>query len=151
MRLGWGSSGMPVRCYYFRDGTESMLTFLLPPVRVTFTKRRVYVILFFARPLGVFFFSWGSTYESSPSVFIVPASYMPKSSCSSFPRSIVCLPSTDSPPTSTTSSLPPLNRDISYLWCLRLDLSGTSERSVNFSHDCGLSGCDVRSERGDNG
>ncbi len=32
-------------------------TFLLPPVRVTLTKRRVYVILFFARPLGVFFFS----------------------------------------------------------------------------------------------
>lgn len=29
---------------------------------VTFTKRRVYVILFFARPLGVFFFSWGSTW-----------------------------------------------------------------------------------------
>ena len=36
--------------------------FLLPPVMVTFTQRRVYVILFFARPLGVFFFSWGSTY-----------------------------------------------------------------------------------------
>jgi len=27
------------------------------------------------------------------------------------------------------------------LWCLRLDLSGTSERSVNLSHDCGLSNC----------
>jgi len=27
------------------------------------------------------------------------------------------------------------------LWCLRLDLSGTSEGSVNLSHDCGLSGC----------
>lgn len=37
-------------------------TFLLPPVRVTFTNRRVYVMRFFARPLGVFFFSWGSTY-----------------------------------------------------------------------------------------
>lgn len=35
--------------------------FRLPPVMVTLTKRRVYVILFFARPLGVFFFSWGST------------------------------------------------------------------------------------------
>ncbi len=33
----------------------------LPPVMVTFTKRRVYVSLFLARPLGVFFFSWGST------------------------------------------------------------------------------------------
>lgn len=29
---------------------------------VTLTKRRVYVSLFFARPLGVFFFSWGSTW-----------------------------------------------------------------------------------------
>ena len=36
-------------------------TFLFPPVIVTLTNRRVYVILFFARPLGVFFFSWGST------------------------------------------------------------------------------------------
>jgi len=33
----------------------------LPPVMVTLTKRRVYVSLFLARPLGVFFFSWGST------------------------------------------------------------------------------------------
>lgn len=38
-------------------------TFLLPPVIVTLTNRLVYVILFFARPLGVFFFSWGSTYD----------------------------------------------------------------------------------------
>lgn len=36
-------------------------TFRFPPVIVTFTNRRVYVILFFARPLGVFFFSCGST------------------------------------------------------------------------------------------
>jgi len=36
--------------------------FLFPPVRVTLTKRRVYRILFLARPLGVFFFSWGSTF-----------------------------------------------------------------------------------------
>lgn len=42
--------------------SSSLRTFLLPPVMVTFTKRRVYEILFFARPLGVFFFSWGSTY-----------------------------------------------------------------------------------------
>lgn len=40
---------------------SSQCTFLFPPVIVTFTNRRVYVILFFARPLGVFFFSWGST------------------------------------------------------------------------------------------
>ena len=36
-------------------------TFRLPPVIVTLTNRRVYVILFLARPLGVFFFSCGST------------------------------------------------------------------------------------------
>jgi len=41
------------------------LTFLFPPVIVTFTKRLVYVILFFARPLGVFFFSWGSTCDAT--------------------------------------------------------------------------------------
>ncbi len=35
--------------------------FLLPPVMVTLTKRRVYEMRFFARPLGVFFFSCGST------------------------------------------------------------------------------------------
>lgn len=40
------------------------LTLRLPPVIVTFTNRRVYVILFLARPLGVFFFSWGSTCAS---------------------------------------------------------------------------------------
>lgn len=39
-----------------------MHTFRFPPVIVTLTKRLVYVILFFARPLGVFFFSCGSTY-----------------------------------------------------------------------------------------
>lgn len=38
--------------------------FRLPPVMVTLTKRRVYVILFLARPLGVFFFSCGSTCSS---------------------------------------------------------------------------------------
>jgi hypothetical protein len=35
--------------------------FLLPPVMVTLTKRRTYWMRFLARPLGVFFFSWGST------------------------------------------------------------------------------------------
>ena len=33
----------------------------LPPVMTTFTKRRVYVRRFFARPLGTFFFSCFST------------------------------------------------------------------------------------------
>lgn len=54
MLLGWGSSG---RCKHELEILSSESTFLLPPVMVTFTKRRVYVILFFARPLGVFFFS----------------------------------------------------------------------------------------------
>lgn len=45
----------------FRDVRCRYLTFLLPPVRVTLTKRRVYTSLFLARPLGTFFFSWGST------------------------------------------------------------------------------------------
>lgn len=36
--------------------------FLLPPVIVTLTNRRVYVILFLARPFGVFFFSCFSTF-----------------------------------------------------------------------------------------
>ena len=36
-------------------------TLRLPPVRVTLTKRRVYVRRFFARPLGTFFFSCFST------------------------------------------------------------------------------------------
>jgi hypothetical protein len=44
---------------------EFIHTFRLPPVIVTFTNRLVYVILFFARPLGVFFFSWGSTCAST--------------------------------------------------------------------------------------
>lgn len=37
-------------------------TFRLPPVIVTLMNRRVYTILFLARPLGSFFFSCGSTY-----------------------------------------------------------------------------------------
>lgn len=39
------------------EETQVERTFLLPPVMVTLTKRRVYEILFLARPLGVFFFS----------------------------------------------------------------------------------------------
>ena len=42
-------------------------TFLLPPVIVTLTKRRVYTILLYARPFGCFFFSWGSTWDSQVS------------------------------------------------------------------------------------
>ena len=44
-----------------RSSKKRKRTFRFPPVIVTFTNRRVYVILFFARPLGVFFFSCGST------------------------------------------------------------------------------------------
>ena len=50
---------LALRCYPYVVGFGFI--FLLPPVMVTLTKRRVYVILFFARPLGVFFFSCGST------------------------------------------------------------------------------------------
>lgn len=52
-------------------GRQVCLTFLLPPVRVTLTKRRVYVSLFLARPLGVLAFSCFSTccYSSQSSVF----------------------------------------------------------------------------------
>ena len=31
-----------------------------------------------------------------------------------------------------------MRSEISYLWCLRLDLTGTSEGTVNFTHDCEL-------------
>ena len=31
------------------------------------------------------------------------------------------------------------DEELSYLWCLRLDLSGTSEGSVDFTHDCEVS------------
>ena len=52
--------------------SSSSHTFLLPPVICTLTNRRVYVILFFARPLGVFFFSCGSTctWEDSSQITI---------------------------------------------------------------------------------
>lgn len=45
----------------------------------------------------------------------------------------LALPATDTFGTAT-------NISFSYLWRLRLDLSGTSEGSVNFTHGCGLSG-----------
>lgn len=40
-------------------------TFRFPPVIVTLTNRLVYCRRFLARPFGVFFFSWGSTYITS--------------------------------------------------------------------------------------
>lgn len=46
---------------YEVQGSGVVLTLRLPPVRVTLTKRRVYVSLFLARPLGTFFFSCFST------------------------------------------------------------------------------------------
>ena len=59
MWLGWGSSAHIISFRQDKgpDVLKTIRTFRLPPVRVTFTNRRVYVILFFARPLGVFFFS----------------------------------------------------------------------------------------------
>ncbi len=59
MWSGWGSYSIPL--ILVLGSVCELHTFLLPPVIVTLTNRRVYVILFFARPLGVFFFSWGST------------------------------------------------------------------------------------------
>ena len=35
-------------------------------------------------------------------------------------------------------------RSSPYLWSLRLDLSSTRERSVDFTHDCGLCGSRLR-------
>jgi hypothetical protein len=99
---GWGSSA-PVSNHVYIAGVF-VPTLRLPPVRVTFTKRRVYVSLFLARPLGVFFFSWGSTFA-----------------CVSALRRRVRRV-----------------RRRAYLGSLRLDLSGTSEGSVNFTHDCGV-------------
>ena len=47
--------------WFVRDCADPQLTFRFPPVIVTLTKRLVYVMRFLALPLGVFFFSWGST------------------------------------------------------------------------------------------
>lgn len=106
MRLGWGSSVVGLlACELMREMAMVTRTFLLPPVRVTFTNLRVYWILFFARPLGVFFFSCFSTcnwihqqrsiQRSIPSSRICVASFHPISSSSSIksnaPRT--CLPS----------------------------------------------------------
>lgn len=52
-RRGWGSSsrGASVSRFIELGGRRALLTLRLPPVRTTFTKRRVYVSLFLARPL----------------------------------------------------------------------------------------------------
>jgi hypothetical protein len=55
--VGLGFICRIVKTCLAHDKFSARHTFLLPPVIVTLTKRRVYVILFFARPLGVFFFS----------------------------------------------------------------------------------------------
>lgn len=59
-QLGPGSSAAGVSKLKHPPGQISP-TFRLPPVIVTLTKRRVYWMRFLARPLGVFFFSCGST------------------------------------------------------------------------------------------
>jgi hypothetical protein len=130
-------------CVFMVSSRICMLTFLLPPVRVTFTNRRVYVMRFFARPLGVFFFSWGSTYNGKS------ISY--HSIYTLFWHGVIALASCQG---RGVHGVPLLNislhmliQGISYLWCLRLDFSGTSEGSVDFSHDCGLSGADVMAFR----
>lgn len=57
MRLVLGSSDEIVRNCVVDACSMPYCTFLLPPVIVTLTNRRVYTILFFARPFGSFFFS----------------------------------------------------------------------------------------------
>src|SRR5437763_10107971 len=88
MTLDWGSSAIitaPIsspfryipKCHSLQPrhlGWEllfaAVCTFRLPPVIVTLTNRLVYVILFLARPLGVFFFSCGSTYSATEIILI---------------------------------------------------------------------------------
>src|SRR5690349_2396810 len=121
-------------------------TFLFPPVRVTLTKRRVYWMRFFARPLGVFFFSCGSTCRkilaSSSDILASQSlsSFLPVSSwnqCPSMPSqetSYWHASSKKSLPTPVSTLQSNEISESSYLWCLRLDLSGTCEGSVDFSH-----------------
>lgn len=72
MSRGWGSSVVPVSTSLTSlvqgeakslgdGGGGSILTFRFPPVRVTLTKRRVYLRRLRARPLGTLGFSWAST------------------------------------------------------------------------------------------
>jgi hypothetical protein len=72
---------------------------------VTFTNRRVYWILFFARPLGTFFFSCGSTCDAPSDPLLVVGVF---------------------------------HRGCAYLWGLRLDLTGTGEGAVHFTHGGGV-------------
>jgi hypothetical protein len=55
LRRGWGSSSRGASVSRIKGGAlvagRVLLTLRLPPVRTTFTKRRVYVSLFLARPL----------------------------------------------------------------------------------------------------
>ena len=112
------------------------LTFLLPPVNVTFTKRRVYL-------------------NSSQNLISSP---MPDKAThtesSSWPFPLAAWASPGAQPIHANHILTPEpsfhlfrlpSRNIigillyfaeSYLWGLRLDFSGTSQRSMDFSHDC---------------
>jgi hypothetical protein len=105
-------------------------TLRLPPlVMVTLTKRRVYMILFLARPLGVFFFSWGSTcIAQSISGSQIPLEMAPSKSLMDSSR----------PASRRESGLVETN-----LRGRALDLTGTSqscEESVNGHHLSDLDG-----------
>jgi len=117
MRSGLGSSNVYVSSWLQHGGLGECCTFLLPPVIVTLTNRRVYTIRFFALPFGSFFFSWGSTCTTSSQ----PLSCMPHACRQGWWSAFATLEK---------------SKGLSHLWCLRLDLAGTGEGSVNFTHDC---------------
>lgn len=129
-------------CMWLEDEKQvkGIHTFLFPPVIVTFTKRRVYVILFLARPLGVFFFSCGSTCTIIKSACLpgLHSSHEGKEPLWSLEGSGLC----------QAEVLPicryakPLKKGEIYLGSLRLDFTSTRERAVDFTHDCGSSSFD---------
>lgn len=84
---------------------------------VTLTKRRVYVILFFARPLGVFFFSCGSTWHTLIS--------------ESVPKHLLYRKPMAEHHAHASGAVDDAG---AYLWSLRLDLAGTCQRSVDLAH-----------------
>jgi hypothetical protein len=116
MWLGWGSSARPLKLLNLPSSWIECRTFRLPPVIVTFTKRRVYTMRLYALPFGFFFFSCGSTWRVANQRTTICNSALLRGV-------IFC----------------PFRSFRTYLWCLRLDFTGTSEGSVDFSHTCGSS------------
>jgi len=89
-------------------------TFLFPPVIVTFTKRRVYVNLFLARPLG-------AEHISALHKFSMRQDWMAYSSSSPVAQ----------PFCGTRQQSNRHIRGGQYVRCLRLDLSGTTMRKLS--------------------